>query len=364
MATLALLCLRVWRISSPMGVPPGSRNMRTRIAERRAAVSASSSICVDLPQPSVPSNVMNRPFAIYDLRFTIDTNEHHEIRETHERNFRVTCCFHVRVFACFGSNPFQLRAFRRVFNDPAFGLQFVANRVGPFEIFRFARGLSSFQQSDNFSRNFDFRTARQCRERNQFFPMPSMLLRLRLRSSEFSARRLFVSRHPFEHLAPGGGNVQIVVQRGGEIVKLTLERRLDPASSGFAARPAEAGASNFPQFAEALINPRQRGARALQAFEREVERLAIMRREQQITDFAPGETLRQQIAQREKIAERLAHFFAFDEQKRAVQPVFDERLAGRAFALRDFVLVMRKYQVLAAEVQVKAFARAFSCSWR
>jgi len=26
---------------------------------------------VDLPQPSMPSNVMNKPFGIFDLRFTI-----------------------------------------------------------------------------------------------------------------------------------------------------------------------------------------------------------------------------------------------------------------------------------------------------
>ena len=121
---------------------------------------------------------------------------------------------------------------------------------------------------------------------------------------------------------------------------------------------------NFAQFADAFVNPRQRSARALQTFEREIERLAVMRGEQQITDFAAGETFRQQIAQREKVAERLAHLFAFDQQMRAVQPVFDERLAGRAFALGDFVLVMRKNQILAAEVQIEASARAPSCSWR
>src|ERR1022692_2239174 len=41
-----------------------------------------------------------------------------------------------------------------------------------------------------------------------------------------------------------------------------------------------------------------------------------------------------------------------------MQPVFDETLAGglnaRAFALRDFILVMREHQILAAEMQIKA----------
>jgi len=44
---------------------------------------------------------------------------------------------------------------------------------------------------------------------------------------------------------------------------------------------------------------------------------------------------------------------------RAVQPVFDKRFAGCAFALGDFVLVMRKNQILAAEMQIKARPRIF-----
>ena len=60
-ASLSLLCLRVWRISSPMGVPPGSRNTRRRWPSERS-FSDSNEICVDLPHPSVPSKVMNNPF--------------------------------------------------------------------------------------------------------------------------------------------------------------------------------------------------------------------------------------------------------------------------------------------------------------
>ena len=51
----------VWRISSPIGVPPGSHSTRTvRFIVRSR--SASNWIWVDLPLPSVPSNVMKRPF--------------------------------------------------------------------------------------------------------------------------------------------------------------------------------------------------------------------------------------------------------------------------------------------------------------
>jgi hypothetical protein len=57
-------------------------------------------------------------------------------------------------------------------------------------------------------------------------------------------------------------------------------------------------------------------------------------------------------------------FLPSTSKMRAVQPVFHERFAGRAFALRDFVLVMRKFQILAAEMQVKTSRRGPSCSWR
>src|SRR6476620_5516798 len=46
------------RTCSPSGVPPGSRVVSTSRPVPRSA-SASSSACVDLPEPSRPSNVMN-----------------------------------------------------------------------------------------------------------------------------------------------------------------------------------------------------------------------------------------------------------------------------------------------------------------
>ena len=83
-----------------------------------------------------------------------------------------------------------------------------------------------------------------------------------------------------------------------------------------------------------------------------------MGRQQQVADFAPGESFRQQVAEGEEVPEGLAHLLAFDEQVRPVQPVFHERpsrrLTPRALALRDFILVMREYEVFAAQVQVEA----------
>src|SRR5258708_32532810 len=42
-----------------------------------------------------------------------------------------------------------------------------------------------------------------------------------------------------------------------------------------------------------------------------------------------------------------------------VQPVADELLSGGAFALRDFVFVMRKNQIDATGVQVESFTQIF-----
>src|SRR5262245_47370921 len=59
-----------------MGVPPGSRNTRTtRPAARNR--SANNVMCVDLPLPSVPSNVMNRPFISPDAAGTKSTASPH-----------------------------------------------------------------------------------------------------------------------------------------------------------------------------------------------------------------------------------------------------------------------------------------------
>src|ERR1017187_7657089 len=142
MVTFTLLCLSVWRISSPMGVPPGSRNTRTRCPSARSR-SANNSTCVDLPQPSVPSKVINRVF-MQELE-----------------TFNIQCCenwmFGVRcwMFDVF-SNLLQLWPLGRVFNNPAFGLQFVADRVGAFEILRLARGLPRFEQCGQPGGNFNF----------------------------------------------------------------------------------------------------------------------------------------------------------------------------------------------------------------
>ncbi len=44
------------------------------------------------------------------------------------------------------SNLLQFWPFGRVFDAPAFGLQFITNRIGAFEIFCFASSFAVFQQ--------------------------------------------------------------------------------------------------------------------------------------------------------------------------------------------------------------------------
>src|SRR5436190_5717578 len=85
--------------------------------------------------------------------------------------------------------------------------------------------------------------------------------------------------------------------------------------------------------------------------------------EQQIPNLSSSESFSDQIAERKEISERLAHFLALDEQVRTVEPVLHKTLAfglnARAFALRDFIFVMREHQVLAAKVQIEAGAEDF-----
>src|SRR5215472_4883017 len=114
MAALALLCFNVWRISSPMGVPPGSRTRRTFRPKERSRCS-SNKICVDFPLPSMPSKVIKSPFM---------------------------------------SQFLQTRALGGVLDGPAFGFQFIPNGIGSFKIPRFPGGLASFQQRADFGRDF------------------------------------------------------------------------------------------------------------------------------------------------------------------------------------------------------------------
>src|SRR5690349_9195397 len=113
-----------------MGVPPGSRNVRTKQPMLRNR-SASKPTCVDLPQPSVPSNVMKSPFI---------------------------------------SKLLQLRSLGRVLDRPAFGFQLVTDGVRAFEIFGLlGRGALLGERLD-FRRDFRFRPVAYAENRIHLFP--------------------------------------------------------------------------------------------------------------------------------------------------------------------------------------------------
>ena len=87
-----------------------------------------------------------------------------------------------------------------------------------------------------------------------------------------------------------------------------------------------------------------------------VEGAAVVRPHDEKPDGFRIELL-QHIANQEKVAQALGHLLVVDVDEAVVHPAVGQRLAGGAFALRDFVLVMGKWQVGAAAVDVERFAQ-------
>ena len=90
---------------------------------------------------------------------------------------------------------------------------------------------------------------------------------------------------------------------------------------------------------------------------REIERLAIVRRQQQQADRLAG-ILVEQLVHGEEVAQRLAHLLAGDVEEAVVHPVLrHDAVAEGATALRDLVLVVREDQVEAAGMDVESLAQ-------
>ena len=70
-----------------------------------------------------------------------------------------------------------------------------------------------------------------------------------------------------------------------------------------------------------------------------------------------GVVLLQHIADGEEVAKRLAHLLVVHAHETVVHPKARQRLARGAFALGDFVFMVRKLQVSTATVDVKSFAQ-------
>jgi hypothetical protein len=67
--------------------------------------------------------------------------------------------------------------------------------------------------------------------------------------------------------------------------------------------------------------------------------------------------LRQELINRDQVAQALRHLLALELEHAVVHPVAGEGLAGVRLGLRDLVLVMREDQVVAAAVDVDLFAQ-------
>ena len=148
------------------------------------------------------------------------------------------------------------------------------------------------------------------------------------------------------------GGIQVVIHRSAE----RFRERGGPIRDGFIASIGERciGQAEL-KVAQALDG----GSRSAQAVHRKVELLAVGDRCQQIPDRLGGITFLQQVPQGVKIAERLRHLLAINQQKLAVQPIADEGFSRQRFRLRDFIFVVREDQVGAAGVNVKRLAEIF-----
>ena len=86
-----------------------------------------------------------------------------------------------------------------------------------------------------------------------------------------------------------------------------------------------------------------------------VQRAAVMRAQDE-KSHRFGVVLRQHFADGEEIAQALGHFFVVHPHKAVVHPKACQRFAVGAFALGNFIFVVRELQVRTAAVNVKALA--------
>ena len=87
-----------------------------------------------------------------------------------------------------------------------------------------------------------------------------------------------------------------------------------------------------------------------------VERTAVMRAQDK-KSHRFGVVLRQHFADGEEVTQAFGHFFVVHPHKAVVHPKTGQRFAVGAFALGDFIFVVRKLQVSPAAVNVKALAK-------
>ena len=148
----------------------------------------------------------------------------------------------------------------------AFNSSRMASRA--FEILRLARGLSGFEQGASISAGASVSAAAAMPRTELTRSQAASADAASADPSVFSARRRLVSRHPVEHGRPGRGDVQVLVQRRGEIAATSL------TLSGCGLDSCRANSRSLPTHSSI----RASAVRApVQTVEGEVERLAVMR---------------------------------------------------------------------------------------
>ena len=85
--------------------------------------------------------------------------------------------------------------------------------------------------------------------------------------------------------------------------------------------------------------------------------IAVMRSDERVADGARRVAFGQQVVKLVKIIKRLAHLLPINKQMIGMHPITNKLLAGRAFGLRNFGFVMRKFVVLGAGVNIDRFAQ-------
>ena len=95
----------------------------------------------------------------------------------------------------------------------------------------------------------------------------------------------------------------------------------------------------------------------IEAFYLEVQRLAVVHRDQRIAHDFRGIPA-QRITDREVVVQRLAHLLAARHHHRVVQPVPGEGLRTRVgLRLGDLVLMMREDEIVAATMDIEPHAQ-------
>src|SRR5215470_1509911 len=109
----------------------------------------------------------------------------------------------------------------------------------------------------------------------------------------------------------------------------------------------------WPYIAGQVIPVIEAFLRFAQSCDRPIDWLPILRLQHCEAHHLPR-PISQQLVDRDEVAEALAHLLAFDLQEAIVHPeIRHHRGMERAARLRDLVLVMRKYKVDAAAMDIE-----------